>query len=301
MKTDNKSPKLRFHQAFTKRAVVLFISLFLLSESSAVSAGNYGLKIVQKLETTQQNNTRAEAEKLTIEGFQLVKQGTAESLTKARQKFQAALVLWEKLEHKSGQAVTLLNIGGIYDDLGEKQKALSYYNQALLLYRALSDRNWEAITLNNIGAVYNTLGEKQKAISFYNQALPLLRAVGDRGGEATTLNNIGLVYSDLGEKQKALSYYNQALPLLRAVGDRGGEATTLNNIGLVYSDLGEKQKALSYYNQALPLRRAVGDRGGEATTLNFNSCNFEFRSIVGGKLAQTFYHFHIQQLNSTIW
>ncbi|MEM7717465.1 MAG: tetratricopeptide repeat protein, partial [Cyanobacteria bacterium P01_A01_bin.68] len=125
MQTDNKPQKIPFHQALTKRAVVLFISLFLLSESSAVSAGNYGLKIVQKLETTQQNNTRAEAEKLINEGAQLFKQGTAESLTKAREKLQAALVLWEKLEDKSWQAVTLLGIGSVYDDLGEKQKALS--------------------------------------------------------------------------------------------------------------------------------------------------------------------------------
>ena len=131
MKTDNKPHKIRFYQTLTKRAVVLFISLFLLSESSAVSAGNYGLKIAQKLETTQQNNTRAEAIKLTDEGLQLFKQGTAESLTKAREKFQAALVLWEKLEDKSWQAVTLVSIGRVYDDLGEPQKALSYYNQAI--------------------------------------------------------------------------------------------------------------------------------------------------------------------------
>jgi CHAT domain-containing protein len=132
----------------------------------------------------------------------------------------------------------------------------------------VGDRGGEATTLNNIGAVYDDLGEKQKALVFYNQALPILRAVGDRGGEAITLNNIGLVYSDLGEKQKALVFYNQALPILRAVGNRGVEATTLNNIGGVYSDLGEKQKALDFYNQSLPISRAVGDRGGEATTLN---------------------------------
>ncbi len=131
----------------------------------------------------------------------------------------------------------------------------------------MGNRGGEAGTLNNIGLVYDDLGEKQKALSFYNQALPLVRAVGDRRGEATTLNNIGQFYSDLGEKQKALSLLNQALPLRRAVGDRGGEAQTLNNIGGVYNALGEKQKALSYYNQALPLLRAVGDRRSEATTL----------------------------------
>ncbi len=269
MRTDNKSQKIRFHfQTLTKRAVVLFISLFLLSESSAVSAGNYGLKIVQKLETTQQNNTRVEAEKLSNEGLQLFKQGTAESLTKAREKWQAALVLWEKLGDKLWQANTLLGIGIVYDKLGEKQKALSYYNQALPLFREVGDKGGEAKTLNNIGLVYSDLGENQKALSFYNQALPLFRAVDNKRGEATTLNNIGTVYYKLGENQKALSFYNQALPLYRAVDNKGGEATTLNNIGRLYSDLGEKQKALSYYNQALPLLRAVADRRREAVILN---------------------------------
>ncbi|MEH2013227.1 CHAT domain-containing protein, partial [Nostoc sp.] len=124
-----------------------------------------------------------------------------------------------------------------------------------------------ATTLNNIGLVYSNLGQKQKALEFYNQALPLRRAVGDRAGIATTLNNIGLVYSNLGQKQKALEFYNQALPLRRAVGDRAGIATTLNNIGGVYDALGQKQKALDFYNQALPLYRAVGYRSGEAVTL----------------------------------
>ncbi|MEM6403200.1 MAG: tetratricopeptide repeat protein [Cyanobacteria bacterium P01_D01_bin.116] len=169
---------------------------------------------------------------------------------------------------KSGEATTLNNIGAVYSDLGEKQKALSYYNQALLLGRAVGDKSGEATTLVNIGAIYSDLGEKQKALSFLNQALPLFRAVGNRGGEAGTLHNIGAIYLDLGEKQKALSFLNQALLLERAAGDKSGEAGTLNTIGAVYSDLGEKQKALSYYNQALPIRRAVGDKGGEAITLN---------------------------------
>ncbi len=268
MSTDNKSQKIRFHQALTKRAVVLFISLFLLSESSAVSAGNYGLKIVQKLETTQQNNTRAEAEKLTDEGLQLFKQGTAESLIKAREKFQAALVLWEKLDDRGWQALTLYSIGGVYSNLGEKQKALSYYNQALPLFRAVGDKGAEALTLSRIGGVYSDLGEKQKALSYYNQALPLRRAVGDKGAEALTLSKIGGVYLDLGEKQKAVSYYNQALPLLTALEHKSWQAVILSRIGGVYLDLGEKQKALSYYNQALPLFRALDDKSWQARTLS---------------------------------
>ncbi|MBE9226824.1 tetratricopeptide repeat protein [Phormidium sp. LEGE 05292] len=215
-----------------------------------------------------QNSSNSEADRLLQEGFQLFQQGTAESLRAGLEKWEAARQLYRAAGDKGKEALTLLLIGRINDDLGEKQQALDYYNQALPLTRAVGDRGGEAATLSNIGSVYNSLGEKQRALDYYNQALPLLRAVGDRGGEATTLNNIGSVYNSLGEKQKALDYYNQALPLSRAVGDRGTEAKTLNNIGNMYYSLGEKQQALDYYNQALPLFRAVGDRGGEAATLN---------------------------------
>ena len=132
----------------------------------------------------------------------------------------------------------------------------------------MGDRSQEATTLNNIGQVYDDLGEKQKALDYYQQALPLSQTVGDHAGEAVSLHNIGFVYHALGEKQKALDYYQQSLSLQKAVGDRAGEAETLNNIGTVYISLGEKQKALDYLQQSLSLRKAVGDRAGEATTLN---------------------------------
>src|ERR1039458_4133616 len=187
---------------------------------------------------------------------------------KALDYYNQALPLLRAVGDRARQAAMLTNIGNVYADLGEKQKALDHFNQALPLARAVGGHAIESRMLNNIGVVYADLGEKQKALDYYNQALPLKRAVGDRAGEAGTLNNIGYVYWELGEKQRALDYFNQALPLERALGDRPGEANTLNNIGKVYSDLGEKQKALDYYDQALPLRRAVGNRQGEAYTLN---------------------------------
>ncbi|HCA96544.1 MAG TPA: hypothetical protein DEP38_18550, partial [Cyanobacteria bacterium UBA9226] len=215
----------------------------------------------------QSTNTDA-AEQVLQEGFQLVQQATAESLRQAISKFEQAVILYRQAGDKGSEALSLLLLGRVHEDLGEKQKALEYYNQALPLIRAVGDREREATTLNNIGSVYDSLGEKQKALEYYNQALPLSRALGDRYGEAATLNNIGVVYDSLGEKQKALDYYNQTLPLIRAVGDRRGEASTLTGIGLVYDSLGEKQQALDYYNQALPLIRAVGDKGVEARILN---------------------------------
>jgi len=70
-------------------------------------------------------------------------------------------------------------------------------------------------TLLNMGNLYSDLGQPQKALDDYTQALPLYRQAGDRLGEGKALNNIGNMYGAPGEEQKALEYYNQALAIRR--------------------------------------------------------------------------------------
>jgi CHAT domain-containing protein len=270
--------------------------------------GRYQVQLADLRAPTQADRTRMEAERVYMAGADLYARGDASSFAAAAGKWQQSFDLWQSLDDKYGQAIslyslaaaldgtkeykkaldyfnqaqlllhavgdrdgeaaTLTNIGAVYSNLGESQKTLDYYNQSLPVYRAVGDRAGEANSRYVVGKVYDALGEKQKALESYELALPILRDTGNRAGEAITLINIGKVYSDLGEKQKALESYNQVLPILRAVGDRAGEARTLSNIGKVYADLGEKQKALDFYTQALPLSRFVGDREGEAATLN---------------------------------
>ena len=167
---------------------------------------------------------------------------------------------------QSEVGILLNNIGGIYHDLGQREKALEHYEQALPIWEEVGDRAGTAVTLNNIGGVYHNLGQLKKALEYYEQALPIMQEVGGRPGMAATLNNIGMVYHALGQREKALEYYEQALPIREEVGDRAGMAVTLNNIGGVYYALGQREKALEYYEQALPILEEVGDRAGESIT-----------------------------------
>lgn len=181
---------------------------------------------------------------------------------------QGALPLIRKVKEKELEATTLRRVGVLHAELGEPRKALEAYKQALAVYRELGDRKGEAAMLDMLAQVYKELGEKRKALEYLNQTLSLRQNLPDKEGTATALNNVGALYSDLGEGRKALEYLSRALPLMRELGNKAEEATTLFNLGRVYQDSGEREKALGYYHEALSLYKAAGDQDGAAAALH---------------------------------
>lgn len=238
------------------------------SHSKDVASGGYEAGIRQMRVATEEDRNHIAAQTLFAEGEQLRARGDAESLQRAIKKYEEALSLYTKTGTHDGEAHALLNMGVIYNDLGEKQKALDYFAQALPLYRALGDRQGEARAAVRVSDVYNDIGEMQKALDYLDMALQLNRSAHDRGGEAAVLTAFGGRYNSLGENDKALDYYKRALTLWRAVGDPSGEAKTLGGIGRAYSFLRQHRVALGYYEQALSLERTLGDRRNQAYELH---------------------------------
>ena len=231
------------------------------------SAGRYEIRLEDLRAATDADRTRVAAERAYAVAAQLQGERTSESRRKAIEKYGEALRLMREAGDRRGEAMSLTNMGSIYNLLDEPQKALDHLNQALNVWRVIGDRHLEAITHTINGTVYYTLGQPQKALESFTLALPVMHAVRDQSGEAGTFTQIGTVYRLTGEPQKALDHFSQALPLFRAVGDRRNEATVLNNMGTVYNLLGEPQKAFYYFQQVLPVARAIGARQLQAVAL----------------------------------
>ena len=166
------------------------------------------------------------------------------------------------------EASALNNIGAIYSEASDQQKALEYFLRALPLYKPLGNQFSEAITLNNIGNAYNKLGEPQKALDYLQQAVPMFQAIGAKGPLSFTLSNIGIAYRGLGDYEKALSYFNQAQTIQQQTGNKVQEAETLDQLGVLYSQQNQPQKALEYHQQALQLLHATGNVRREAVSLS---------------------------------
>jgi len=231
------------------------------------SAGGYEIRIEDLRTATDADRKRVAAERSYLAGAKLQAERTGDAWRKAVEQYGETLRLMREAGDRRGEAMTLTNVGTIYNFLGEPQKALENLNQALTVWRAIGDRHLEAITHTINGRVYYALGEPQKALESCGLALPVMRTVGDQSGEAATFTQMGTVYRLIGEPQKALEHYAQSLPLVRAVGDRRNEGTVLNNMGTVYSLLGDSPKAFYYFEQVLPLVRVTGDRWVETAAL----------------------------------
>lgn len=132
-------------------------------------------------------------------------------------------------------------------------KSILFYVQSLSISQELKYQELEAVTLNNLGPIYNMTNQPQLALESYGKALAIFRKVQNRELEGVTLNNLGFTYMKIGQLQLALELFEQALPIIRAVQHRRGEAQTLSNMAFVYRDTNQPEKAIEHWTQSLEI------------------------------------------------
>lgn len=186
---------------------------------------------------------------------------------KATIAYEQALPIFRELKQRNGEAQALKDLGQAYSFKFDYAKAINLYQQALPIFRSIKDRNQEALTLQYLGFTYRSLAQYDKAINFYQEALPIFRTLKNPFGEAYALKDLGFTYFSQSKYDKSLSLYQQALPLFRKVKDPNGEAYTIVEMGLAYSSLLQYDKAITFYKQSLSIFQQIKDRKGEAHAL----------------------------------
>ena len=151
------------------------------------------------------------------------------------------------------------NIGAVYSQKGDYDKALEYYIKSLSI---IGEKNpLAAHSYNNIGTIYLDKGDYDQALAYLQKALTIKQQL--LGEEDTQIaqyyNNIGLVYKGKGDYDKALEFFQKALSIgLRILGeDHIYVANNYNNTGTVYSHKGDYDQAIKYYEKSLSVRLKI--------------------------------------------
>jgi CHAT domain-containing protein len=219
---------------------------------------------------TAQETRKAQEEaarKLIREAFQLKGEGSAASLSKAIEKFEAARILCRSFKNVNAEADLFAQIAFLYNELEQNQKAVENYTESLPLYRMAGDQAGEAASLLHLALSYSRLGEKQKALDTLSQAVALYHAVGDPQGEGGALVSIANLIGTLGKSAESLDYLKKALDIFRSTGFREGETLVLISMSPHYNLAGQTEKARECLEQALVVSRAERYRHGEAVAL----------------------------------
>lgn len=238
------------------------------SADKTMPAGAYELKVEGPREPNPPDVRRVEAERAYDAAQKLRQAGTADSLGRALEKYEAARQSWHELGDARGEGYALIGMGRTHRARGKLSEALDQLARALARFREANDAAGQAFVLNEVGAVHRTIGDPLDALESYRLALDLRNGIGDLWGQAQLHSNIGLMYSNAGQQHQAIEHYGRALPLWRAAGDRYNEANTLNNVAAAYADVGELSFALDNFQQVLKFCREHGDSRLEAYVLN---------------------------------
>lgn len=156
----------------------------------------------------------------------------------------------------------LNQIGLVYDNQGEYDKALEYFERAHSIKEMAlgADHPDLATTYNNIGSIYDNKGDYPKALVYYEKARDLQKNHPDQYSSlANTYNNIGLVYDNQEDYDKAIENYELSKDIrLRLFGkDHLSLANVYNNIGSIYDKQGDFENAFECYNKARMIEEKI--------------------------------------------
>ena len=139
-------------------------------------------------------------------------------------------------------------------------KALEYLYKSKVLVEANDWDGKRAIVLNQLGIIYWQLSDFEKAMEYYLEAYKIAIKISDRKMEEGLLNNIASLYETNEEYHKAIEYLRKAYDISTEINDSGSIALVACNIGIIYDYLKEYDIAAKYLDEGIEIAENMSDK-----------------------------------------
>ncbi|MBF0286412.1 MAG: tetratricopeptide repeat protein [SAR324 cluster bacterium] len=147
-------------------------------------------------------------------------------------------ILWKDAVKKTQSSwMAFQNMGIVYRQKNETEKALEYLNKALQIEAHRSS------TYYHRGGVYVSLGQYEQAIEDYNKAISLTSDVADY------YNDRGIAYHKLHQYEQAIEDYHRSIEL------DADNSSYYNNRANIYYKFKQYKEAIADYSYAIVLKK----------------------------------------------
>ena len=194
-----------------------------------------------------------------------ISQEYGSGLAEAERLLNRALAL-HRAQHQSDHldvAMSLNNLAGIREALGQPAEAERLYEQALAMHRRIipGDHEHVARSLNNLAQARLSLGRAAEAEQMHESALQMRQRIfkGDHPYVAGSMNNLAFTRQSLGRYADAEAMHEQSLAMYQRLfkGDHPAVAIALNNLAVARKRQGRAAQAVPLYKQALAMRQRL--------------------------------------------
>lgn len=177
--------------------------------------------------------------------------------------YQKSLDIWtglkDSLDHKTDIAVALNNIGDLYKENKQYDKALAYLTKALFYKREIGNELSTAHTMTTLGQVYQFKGNHILAMRYYKEAYKIREKAADRNGIANVSNLLASVYLTTKEYREAEHYLRKSRTIAEEDSIRAELLKNYDLSRMLYRYTNQFQLALQYDELYIKLNELILD------------------------------------------
>lgn len=146
---------------------------------------------------------------------------------------------------------TLNNIGFVYYNLNENEKAMEYFQKVYQLRKEIGYEKRLASVLMKIAHVKKKTGKYDEAVEYYNEAIKYANKFKDDYTINLIYPSLAYTYYRMGEYYKSRDLYKKSIDLSIKLNLPDNVAVSHMGLANVYRELGDFKSALFYINKAL--------------------------------------------------
>jgi len=180
---------------------------------------------------------------------------------------EKSLSLARKTKDSLQIGIALFNLGILYRDKSEFEKALAYCLEGRVILEIKGGLSILAKVNDALQGLYYYRTEYDKGIKYGEEAVKLSRKIKN---DLTLLNaiiNLSVNYTSIKEYDKATRLLKEALPISRALKNTIAEATIFQNLGNIALEKYDIPETKKYIETSLAIFRKIGSADGEAVSL----------------------------------
>jgi len=195
-------------------------------------------------------------------------------------------------------AIALHNVGRVFKELGQYDRALEHLNLSMAMSRNIDDAEGIPYSLDEIGDVMIRKGEYDSARQILLRSVGLTRTHKVLVLEPKTLAKLATVHLQAGNYDNALAYYDTTHTLHAKTGNHFGIAEVELGRGEVFTRQGKYDEALQSINKSLALAKKTNARTLEIRSYLSLSNLYELRNDHRNALA---YFKQFKQLEDSLF